>query len=666
VILGIGGSGLAVALLAACGGAASGTTGATSSAASGAPAAPTVVTQPALPAVSASSSAAASSAASAATSAASSAAPSSSAAAPTSASSAASTSTSSSAAASAASAAGGKEFVGAWPYELPPSGHFNTFIPHGITLGIYQDLIEMPLAKYYWAKNQWMSLLATDWKFLPPDKWTATLRQGVKWSDGNAFTSKDVWATVYCNWILRSTLWDYIDSIDTPDDHTVTVHMKTPSTVVERYMLEGGGTNNIRPAVNYGQFAQRSADIIKAGKDQTSDEAKALSADFQKYRPSALISVGPFNIDPASITNAQLTLVKVPTAWDADKVLFDKIVLYNGETPTVTPLVLSKQVDYATHGFAPATLKALGDEGVRLQQVPTYGGASILFNFADPKVQKVFGDKRVRQAMTLAINGDQAGLAAGGVEGTGVKTWSGFSELLVPLWLTKDQIGTLAKYPYNPTKAAQILDGLGWKKGSDGVYSTPDGTRAEFDLLSITEYEDTMAVAVVSAQQLSQLGIKTTVRSVTFTQQPIDVDKGRFTLAMGGWGSASPQPHFSFVTDFFVHNTLAANSGGKGIDFPLQQKTDSVGDIDLKKAVDDSALGLDVNTQKELIYKITRAYNELLPAIPVYERWAKNPMLEGVRVTGYPPANDPIYTNSPYADSFIIMLMLDGTIKPSK
>src|SRR5207249_3556827 len=143
---------------------------------------------------------------------------------------------------------------------------------------------------------------------------------------------------------------------------------------------------------------------------------------------------------------------------------------------------------------------------------------------------------------------------------------------------------------------------LGWKKGSDGVYSTGDGTRVEFDLTSITEYEDTMAIAVVSAQQLTKLGIKTTVRSVTFTQQPIDIDKGNFQLAVQGWGTGQPHPHFSFVQDLLLHNSAqAANNGGKGMDFPMQQKTDSVGDIDFAKAIDDSALGLDVEKQKALV-----------------------------------------------------------------
>src|SRR5436305_15300593 len=54
-------------------------------------------------------------------------------------------------AAPAQQAAGGKEFHGAWPYEVPPTGHFNYMqgITHAILRdGIYYDLITLPMALY--------------------------------------------------------------------------------------------------------------------------------------------------------------------------------------------------------------------------------------------------------------------------------------------------------------------------------------------------------------------------------------------------------------------------------------------------------------------------------------------------------------------------------------
>ena len=77
----------------------------------------------------------------------------------------------------------------------------------------------------------------------------------------------------------------------------------------------------------------------------------------------------------------------------------------------------------------------------------------------------------------------------------------------------------------------------------------------------------------------------------------------------------------------------------------------------------DSAQGLDENAQKALVTKAALAFNELLPVIPIYERYGNNPTAEGVRVTGWPADTDPIFKNSPYADSFVIMLMYEGKLQ---
>ena len=63
-------------------------------------------------------------------------------------------------------------------------------------------------------------------------------------------------------------------------------------------------------------------------------------------------------------------MVKNPTGYLADKIGFDKVVLYNGETQTVTPLVLAGDVDYATHGFPTATEQQYKDMGIRITARP--------------------------------------------------------------------------------------------------------------------------------------------------------------------------------------------------------------------------------------------------------------------------------------------------------
>ena len=107
----------------------------------------------------------------------------------------------------------------------------------------------------------------------------------------------------------------------------------------------------------------------------------------------------------------------------------------------------------------------------------------------------------------------------------------------------------------------------------------------------------------------------------------------------------------------------AANSGGKGMNFPLKQTT-SAGPIDLKAVVDKSAQGLNVDEQKKNITAAAMAFNELLPIIPLWERYGNNPALEGSRVAKFPADDDPILKNAPYADNFVIMGMYQGKVAP--
>src|SRR5437660_92153 len=141
----------------------------------------------------------------------------------------------------AAQAAGGKEFHGAWPFEVPPNGHFNYVqgVAHAILRGgIYDDLITLPMAMYYWKEQRWLPLLAQSWGFdQAASTFTVKLASGLKWSDGKPITSKDVVSTYWAARIMRNVVWQYIDGVTATDDLTTTFHMSKPSTVVERYVL---------------------------------------------------------------------------------------------------------------------------------------------------------------------------------------------------------------------------------------------------------------------------------------------------------------------------------------------------------------------------------------------------------------------------------------------
>ncbi|HLZ26969.1 MAG TPA: ABC transporter substrate-binding protein [Chloroflexota bacterium] len=565
--------------------------------------------------------------------------------------------------ATAAQTAAGKEFHGAWPFEVPPNGHFNYMvgITHAILRGgIYDDMVVLPMAMYYWKEQRWLPLLASKWGFdQGASTFSVTLNSGLKWSDGKPLTSKDVVSTFWAARILRNVVWQYIDRVDAVDETTVSFHMSKPSTIVERYVLR---QVNVLSDAQYGDWAKKAQDLFNSGKDMDSPEGKQLNTDFQQFRPAQVIASGPFNFDYNSITNAQLTLIKNPMGYGAANVAFDKIVLFNGETPDVTPIVLNKDVDYATHGFPPATEQAFQQAGIRIIRPPVYSGPALLMNL--DKLPE-FADKRARQALAYAIDRDQNGTVSLGQSGKAVQYMAGFSDITVPGWISGDDLQRLNLYAYDQSKAAALLQSAGWTKVGD-AWQTPAGTPAEYELIFPAEFADWSASGQNLADQLTAFGIKVTSRSVTFTQEPDQIDKGDFQLGIQGWGaSTQPHPHFSFVADLFTHNIpIAANLGGKGMAFPLKQTTDALGDVDLEQLVVNAPLGLDEAAQKNSVTTAAIAFNELLPMIPLFERYGNNPALEGVRVKGWPADSDPIVLNAPYGDNFAIMLLLTGQLTP--
>jgi peptide/nickel transport system substrate-binding protein len=555
---------------------------------------------------------------------------------------------------------------------------------------------------YYWATGEWLPLLATEWAFIQTgetgapgesagaqsggspvaspaaspaaspsaspaaggidvnaDTFAVKLREGVVWSDGTPFTSKDVVDTLWCLRILSQTVWQYVDEVTAVDDLTVHFHMSVPSTVVERYVIR---TAVPRPSSVYGEWAQRARDIFGAGKTIDDPEGAQLLEQFNTFRPENIPASGPYMFDYNSVSNAQLTLVKNDRAWNADKALFDRIVNYNGETDVISAVVLNKDVDYATHGFAPATEQQMLQSGIRVLRPPVYSGPSLLMNFAT--LGSAFGDKRARQALAHAIDRQRNGTIALAESGIAVQYMTGMSDNLVPNWIAEPDVASLNQYEYDVEKAAALLQEAGWTKEGD-VWKTPDGQDAAFELMFPAEFADWSAAGQDLAAQLIEFGIAIEPRAITHTQDDIDIDKGNFQLALHSWGNSSnPHPHFSFTTAFFDRNTLAVNNGGEGIAFPLQQESDVAGTVDLNDLTVQSAQGLDEAQQKAQVTTIAQVFNELLPKIPLFERYGNNAALEGVRVAAWPADDDPILQNSPYADGIPTMLMYEGKLEP--
>ena len=585
---------------------------------------------------------------------------------------------------------GGKEFHGAWPYvDLGAGGHFNSFVANGImnSPNIYGDLMTVPCGLQYWADNSWMPLVAESWAFIssagsaspaaspaaggeggtvgshpsavdnaPADADTlqVKIRQGVMWSNGDEVTAQDFLDTFHIYKLLGNTMWDYLGSVEAVDDYTVNFVMAQPSTVVERYVIRA----SVRPRATYGEIAQKARDLFDTGATSDDDAWAQLLDELNQFRPDEQIVNGPYMIDAASITNAQLSLVKNDSSYWADVLQFDKIVNYNGETDTISAVVLSGDIDYATHGFPPATTETLIAEGVRIVRPPSYSGAALKFNY---RALPHFADKRVRQALAHAIDRDQAGFVSLAESGVGVKQMSGMSDNFNEIWLSEDVVSQLNPYEYDVDKAAALLEEAGWSKDGD-TWMDPDGNPAEYELIFPAEWADYAATGANVAEQLTAFGIPIAARPITFTQIGTDVTDGRFQMVIQVWGASNnPHPHYSYVSAFFTQNTRTDAPEGRGMDFPLVQETEVLGEVDIDALVVSTAEGMDVEAQKVRIADAALVFNELLNIIPLYERYGNHAVLEGARVQPWPADDHPAFLN---ADAMVTVFMYEGAIKP--
>jgi peptide/nickel transport system substrate-binding protein len=548
----------------------------------------------------------------------------------------------------------GGEFHGGWPYVVPPAGHWNGYAANGIlTTGIYRHLWLTTLGMYLWADKKFEYWLAESSGLKTGDNYEVKLRSGIKWSDGTAFGAKDVYATFNLGRLEGFAIWSYVDKMEIKDDQTISFHFSRPSSLAERLLLR----EPIRPDSQYGALSKKTDGLISAGKKSTDQEWKDVRTELSTYRPTTPVSVGPYKMDPATLTESQVTFVRNPGGYAENKVNFDKVVVYNGETAQITPLVLGGDVDYATHGFPVATDKAFQSAQIRVVRPPLYTGPALYFHW---EKAPQFQDVRLRYAVAHAINKEESATVTYGDSAKVQKFMAGFSDNLVPDWISAADQAKLKPYEFSTTKAEQFMTQAGYAK-VDGTWAK-GGQKLEFDLVYPSDFVDWASAAQHAAESLTKFGIKVTPRGIVSSTQQPEVNDGKHAFFVRAWGaSTGPHPQYGFIQDLRTHNITPA---GGGMKYPLKQKLPSTGaEVDLDELINRTGDGLDEAKQKSAVTELALAFNELLPIIPLWQRYGNNPVNDKKRTTGWPADSDAIYKN-PDGDSFAMTLLIRGTLQP--
>lgn len=338
---------------------------------------------------------------------------------------------------------------------------------------------------------------------------TFHLRHGVKWHDGAPFTSKDVLYT-YRVTIDPKTPTAYaedfkqVKKLTTPDPFTVRVTYDAPFApalaswgvnILPSHLLEDRDITKsplARNPVGTGPYRF---------KEWVSGQKIVLEANNDYFEGRPYIDRYIYRIIPDSST------------------MYMELKAGAIDLMTLTPVQFARQT--ASQNFTRRFNK---------YRYPSSSYLYMGYNLRHP----LFGDKRIRQAMTAAINKDE--LIQGVLFGMGQKA----AGPIVPgRWAYNPAVKDIA---YNPKHAAELLAQAGWKeKNSDGIL-VKNGKPFKFTILTNQGNQQRLMTAQIIQQRLRQVGIDVKIRIVEWAAFLKEfVNKGNFEVVLLAW-SISQDP----------------------------------------------------------------------------------------------------------------------------
>ena len=438
---------------------------------------------------------------------------------------------------------------------------------------------------------------------------TFTIRQNVKWNDGQPFTADDVAFTFN---IMKQYpaadglgVWGFLKDVSAPDANTVVMTFQKAYPPV---LVNIAGKVYIIPKHVF-----------------------ASVGDPTKYLTDHPVGTGPFTL--ARYQPDLAVFEKNPDYWQADKVKVDEIRFPEYKDNSTLELALPKgDIDWA--GYFSPTLqqdfiaKDPAHNHIFMDAINLY---SICVNQKDPLVGGQAG-LPVRLALSYALDrGAIAAQATAGLEPPGSITG-----LVLPTaqsWLDP-QFANLPTTA-DTAKAAKYLTDAGFTKGPDGIFQK-NGQRLSLTLRSVDSYSDWNAAAKLIADQAKAVGIE--IKNVTVGEDNYYTlrSDGKYDYQLMFCGMVGgPTPYYLY------NQYLNSAQIGQG-KFNFVAWNDPATD----KFLNMYASTTDAATQKQAIAGIEKIFVENQPFIPLwtgadYDEYSTR------NFTGWPDQSNPYASGSP-------------------
>jgi peptide/nickel transport system substrate-binding protein len=355
--------------------------------------------------------------------------------------------------------------------------------------------------------------LATSYKFSDDLKSiTYTLRDGVKWSDGQPLTSADMKYTLEL--MLKNP------AVDTVGVGEAVASVETPSPTEVKINLKDVDTH----------FPESLADFAVVPEHIWKDVADPLA--FKNEKP---VGSGPMT-EIRRFTPQVYEQCRNPNYWDAASLHVDCLRLPQiAGNDQMLALLPEGTMDWIG-SFLPQidkTYVGLDPDHNGYWQPPA---ETIAFQMnlktKNADNSEAFNDIKFRQAFSLAM--DRTSMVD--IAGFGYPVVNLHASGLPPRfdsWRNKAAEDPLDAYmSYDIDKANKLLDDAGYKKGGDGFRTTPSGKPIAFSILVPNGWTDWIDAVQIAAEGLRKIGINASVGTPEYEQWEKQILDGTFDAVM--------------------------------------------------------------------------------------------------------------------------------------
>ncbi len=452
---------------------------------------------------------------------------------------------------------------------------------------------------------------------------TFTLRSGVKWNDGQPFTSADVLYTFNLMQahpaLDQNSIWaSELTSVSAPDSSTVVFNLKAPDSTALFYI---GGIFIVPQHI----WSTISGDPAKFANDKNP------------------VGTGPYLL--SNFTTDVITYTRNPGYWGTKPAVQTVLAVATKDNTTTITNMIQGQYDWAGVGWSPdfdTQYKAKDS----LHNQDWFAASNTVMLYLN--LQKApFNNLLVRKAISVAINRDQ--LPQGVALYAKVANPTGIIIPTLNNWISSQYQSS--NFQYSASQAGSYLQQAGFTKGSDGFYRDASGKVLSMSVDVVNGWSDWDQDVQFIVNDLNAAGIKATLNSESgYVPYYSAITSGAYDAAIS-WTDSGPTPYYAYHD--MLNSANAADPASKktavGTNFEgwtsatsngLAAQTDKL--LAQYKASPDGS-----SAQMQAIQGIEDVMVNQLPAIPltVNVTWDE---YRTANWSGWPDASNPYDVGSPY------------------